>query len=171
MHSLDHYGISRDQYIILHNDRSCTCRFDNPARTAPAPMWQCFPTVLLCRPETAPISIMAPSPLIAPCWCGTHHDNGIVTDFHPDLEWLPLKPIRALIYFYPAAAQRNCGSRFTQPLSQCAAFSFRINGSMTFQSPNMTLLSIEYLTVRKKQPAFSFRYPQLPIVFFYAFCL
>ena len=36
-----------------------------PARTAPAPMWQCLPTVAR-PPSTAPMSIMVPSPTTAP---------------------------------------------------------------------------------------------------------
>ena len=36
-----------------------------PARTVPAPMWQCLPTVAR-PPKTAPMSIMVPSPTTAP---------------------------------------------------------------------------------------------------------
>ena len=57
--------VCTDENIVLYDTGVALAGSITPANTAPAPMWQFFPTVAR-PPSTAPISIIVPAPITAP---------------------------------------------------------------------------------------------------------
>ena len=112
-----------------------------PASTAPAPMWQCLPTVAR-PPSTAPMSIMLPSPITAPMLMIAPI---MITALSPISTWSRMiapGSMRALMFFLSSSGMAELRQSFsTTSSSTSSAWAVR-TGEMTFQSPKTMLVPL-----------------------------